>query len=290
MTHTENAASPASTATSLSHAARAEGGRQADALAASTLTELLRLMGAEAIDSALGDAYPVAMRRVRAGATLYHEGTQAESIYFVNIGSFKSIRTAEDGYEQVLGFVRRGELLGFDAVCMGQHPTAAIALEDSRVFSVRIQDIFTLAQRAPALDRVLHLAVSRQLTARADIADVMAAVAADVRLARFLVQMSERMQACGQSPRRLYLRMSRSDIASYLGVAHATVSRSFSALAAWGCLRVNNRDVEILDMPRLRAFSRSTRGLMEDPSRLMAMPVDALPGSARRDHFAAVPA
>jgi CRP/FNR family transcriptional regulator len=98
------------------------------------------------------------------------------------------------------------------------------------------------------------------------------------------------MQACGQSPRRLYLRMSRSDIASYLGVAHATVSRSFSALAAWGCLRVNNRDVEILDMPRLRAFSRSTRGLMEDPSRLMAMPVDALPGSARRDHFAAVPA
>jgi CRP/FNR family transcriptional regulator len=102
--------------------------------------------------------------------------------------------------------------------------------------------------------------------------------------------MSERMQACGQSPRRLYLRMSRSDIASYLGVAHATVSRSFSALAAWGCLRVNNRDVEILDMPRLRAFSRSTRGLIEDPSRLMAMPVDALPGAARRDQFAAVPA
>ena len=231
MTHTENAANP----TSSSRAARTDGARHADALAASTLTELLRLMGAEAIDNALGDAYPVAMRRVRAGATLYHEGTQAESIYFVNIGSFKSIRTAEDGYEQVLGFVRRGELLGFDAVCMGQHPTAAIALEDSRVFAVRIQDIFTLAQRAPALDRVLHLAVSRQLTARADIADVMAAVAADVRLARFLVQMSERMQACGQSPRRLYLRMSRSDIASYLGVAHATVSRSFSALAAWGC-------------------------------------------------------
>jgi CRP/FNR family transcriptional regulator len=256
---------------------RPDGARSTDGLASGTLSELLRLMGAEVGDAALTDTHPVAIRRVRCGATLFHEGIEAESIYFVSIGSFKSIRTAEDGYEQVLGFARRGELLGFDAVCMGNHPTAAIALEDSRVFAMRIQDVFTLSQRMPALDRVLHMAVSRQLTARAEIADVMAAVAADVRLARFLVQLSARMQAAGQSPRRLYLRMSRSDIASYLGVAHATVSRSFSALAAWGCLRVSNRDVEILDLPRLRAFSRSTRGLIEEP--LRASPIASSPGT-----------
>jgi CRP/FNR family transcriptional regulator len=250
--------------------ARGDSG-PAEALASGTMSELLRLMGAEGSDPALTDGHPVAMRRVRCGATLFHEGADAESIYVVSIGSFKSIRTAEDGYEQVLGFVRRGELLGFDAVCMGHHPTAAIALEDSRVFSMRMQDVFSIAHRLPALDRVLHVAVSRQLGARAEIADVMAAVAADVRLARFLVQLSARMQAAGQSPRRLYLRMSRSDIASYLGVAHATVSRSFSALAAWGCLSVNNRDVEILDLARLRAFSRSTRGLIEEPLRMSSL-------------------
>jgi CRP/FNR family transcriptional regulator len=60
-------------------------------------------------------------------------------------------------------------------------------------------------------------------------------------------------------------------------VAHATVSRSFSALAAWGCLRVSNRDVEILDLPRLRAFSRSTRGLIEEP--LRASPIASSPGT-----------
>lgn len=249
-------------------ASKDESQRSSDLVGSSSLSDLLKLMGAEVDDHLQADAYPVAMRRLRAGATLFHEGGTAESIYFVNVGSFKSIRTAEDGYEQVLGFVRRGEVLGFDAVCMGQHPTAAVALEDSRVFSIRMQDIFTLAQRVPALDRVLHMSVSRQLTTRGEIADVMAAVAADVRLARFLVQLSERMKACGQSPRRLYLRMSRSDIASYLGVAHATVSRSFSALAAWGYVQVSNRDVEILDPDRLKLFSRSTRGLMEDPTRI----------------------
>lgn len=62
----------------------------------------------------------------------------------------------------------------------------------------------------------------------------MSAVAAEVRLASFLVQVSQHMAQRGQSPRRLLLRMNRRDIASYLGVAHATASRSFGALAEAG--------------------------------------------------------
>ncbi len=240
----------------------------AQALGTSTLADLLRILGADPVDIAPAASYPVTMRRFDAGVTLFHEGNVADSIYIVSLGSFKCIRTAEDGYEQVLGFMRRGEVLGFDAICMGQHPTAAVALEDSRVFSIKVRDLFSLAQRVPALDKMLYMAASRQLTVRTEIADVMAAVAADVRLARFLVQLSEHMGACGQSSRRLLLRMSRSDIASYLGVAHATVSRSFSALAACGCIKVSNRDVEILDAARLKSFSRATRGLSDESGRV----------------------
>jgi CRP/FNR family transcriptional regulator len=61
----------------------------------------------------------------------------------------------------------------------------------------------------------------------------------------------------------MYLRMTRRDIASHLGVAHETVSRSFTALADWGYIRVLNRDVEVLDPDGLRAYSLITRGLIE---------------------------
>ena len=165
----------------------------------------------------------------------------------------------------MLGFAGRAEVLGFDAVCMEFHPTAAVALEESSVYVVLVRDLFTSAQRIPALDRIVALAVSRALTQRGELADLMAAVAAEVRLARFLMQLSVRMEACGQSPRRFHLRMSRRDIASHLGVAHETVSRSFSALAGWGVVDVNNREVEILDMDRLRALARSTRGQIDEP-------------------------
>jgi len=230
-----------------------------------SMTQLLQLMGAEPGDRSVTDAQPVAMRQLHAGDALFHEGSEAEAICFVSVGTFKSYTTAEDGYEQVLGFAGRGEVLGFDAVCSGQHPTAAVALEDARVFVVPVRDVFAWGNRVPALDRVLHMAVSRQLAQRGEIADVMAAVAAEVRLARFLVQQSARMGACGQSTRRLLLRMSRRDIASHLGVAHETVSRSFGTLAEWGYLRVSYREVEILDLEALKGFARSTRGLVEEP-------------------------
>jgi CRP/FNR family transcriptional regulator, anaerobic regulatory protein len=233
----------------------------------STMSDLLRLIGADAGEAQAAARVPVPMRCLHAGDTLFHEGAAVEAIYFVRAGTFKTFRTAEDGYEQVLGFSGRAEVLGFDAICQGSHPTAAVALEDSSVYVVLLRDLFELGPRIPALDRAVHRAVSMALTCQGELADVMAAVAAEVRLARFLVQLSHRMLACGQSPRRFHLRMSRRDIASYLGVAHETVSRSFSALAGWGLVGVNNREVEILDMEALKAFSRSTRRPLDEVSR-----------------------
>jgi CRP/FNR family transcriptional regulator len=233
----------------------------------SSMADLLHLMGANSGDAAQAMHVPVPVRRLHAGDALFHEGARAEAIYFVRAGTFKTYRTAEDGYEQVLGFAGRTEVLGFDAVCMESHPNSAVALEESSVYVILMRDLATLGQRIPTLDRVVHIAVSSALTLRGELASVMAAVAAEVRLARFLVQLSQRMAACGQSPRRFHLRMSRRDIASHLGVAHETVSRSFSALAGWGFVRVDNREVEIVDMDGLKALSRSTRRNLDEPTR-----------------------
>lgn len=240
---------------------------RAAAVERSTMADLLRLMGADDTSVRLATSLTVPTRRLRAGDTLFHEGARAESIYFVRSGTFKIFHTAEDGYEQVLGFVGRAEVLGFDAVCSEGHPTEAMALEDCNVYVLLVRDLLTLAERSPALGRVVHLAVSNALTRQGELADVMAAVAAEVRLARFLMHLSHRMVACGQSPRRFFLRMSRRDIASYLGVAHETVSRSFTALAGWGLVAVDNREVEITDMDGLRTFAKSTRRQIDETGR-----------------------
>lgn len=231
---------------------------------AAALLRLLGVAGAAVPESAAEIA--VATRRVRTGQTLFHEGARADALHFIGVGTFKCVHMAEDGYEQVLAFNGRGEVLGYDALCTGTHPTAAVALEDSTVYGVTPADLSTLGRSVPGIELALQRELSRQLAQRAVIANLMAAVSAEVRLARFLVHLSARMAENGQSPRRLLLRMSRRDIASHIGVAHETVSRSFSALMQWGCLAVSNREVEILDAQRLQACARSTRGLVEPAS------------------------
>ena len=228
--------------------------------AGTTVHALLHVMGADADAPPADPGFTVAVWRVRAGAVLLHEGAASELIHVVRSGSFKCQQTSEDGYEQVLAFAAPGEVLGFDALCSGRHPSGAVALEDATVFALPLRELDHWRQQCPALDHALQRALSRQLGRSGAMAEMMAAVAAEVRLARFLVWLSASLAERGQSPRRLVLRMSRRDIASLLGVAHETVSRSFTALADWGLLRVDNRQVEILDAAGLRACTRSTRG------------------------------
>lgn len=220
--------------------------------------ELLRLLGVPELPtrSAL-PATDADLWCVRAGASLLREGDHDERVFVVRSGSLKCVKTLEDGYEQVLAFAQPGDLLGYEVLHGGARPFTAIALEHATVYAL------TLAQLRgglPGLDEGLRQAMSRQLAGAAETAELMSAVTADVRLARFLLWVSARMARAGQSPRRFRLRMGRRDIASFLGTAHETTSRSFTTLAELGLVTVNNREVEILDMPGLKARALSTRG------------------------------
>ncbi|MBK8105248.1 MAG: helix-turn-helix domain-containing protein [Betaproteobacteria bacterium] len=93
---------------------------------------------------------------------------------------------------------------------------------------------------------------------RADTQYLMSAPSSEVRVARFVL--AQRQRALGHSDRRLRLSMTRRDIASYLGVAHETVSRALTALAQDGCIAVSHRDIEITDETGLRELQRMTRG------------------------------
>lgn len=235
-----------------------------------SLADLLNLLGVLRAEDAAGGAsaagVPVGFRRVAAGESLIDMGAPVLAMYFVHTGTFKIARSDRDGYEQVLAFAARGEALGFDAMCADVHPTSAIALEDATVYVVARAEVAAMRHSQPAFDQALQRAACKALTRSNDLVDIMAAVSAEVRLARFLLQVSRQMAAQGMSPRRFVLRMGRRDIASMLGVALATVSRSFTALAAAHLVEVDDRDVEILDVDALREYARSTRKAQEAPA------------------------
>ncbi len=226
-----------------------------------TCADVMRVMGVSTACTEAPEAQvPVAIRRVAAHSPLFVEGASADSLYLGRHGHFKIVSIDREGYEQVLDFAGRGDLLGSEVLGRATHASSAVALEDSSAWVLPLRDLRALRLGVPAFDDVLHHALAGQVQHVSEMAELMSAVAAEVRLARFLLQQSARAAARGHSPRRLLLSMSRRDIASYLGLAHETISRGMTLFARWGCLVVRNREIEILDPQVLAACARSTRG------------------------------
>src|SRR5690606_34646578 len=77
---------------------------------------------------------------------------------------------------------------------------------------------------------------------------------AEERVAAFLLNLVQRLQARGFSPSELVLRMTRQEIGSYLGLQLETVSRTFSRFAEQGWIDVRQRHVRIVDVASLRGL------------------------------------
>jgi CRP/FNR family transcriptional regulator, anaerobic regulatory protein len=67
------------------------------------------------------------------------------------------------------------------------------------------------------------------------------------------MNLSERMQERGFSSSEFLLRMTRAEIGSYLGTTLETVSRSLSAFARRGYIKVRRRRIQLVDTDSMMA-------------------------------------
>ena len=99
----------------------------------------------------------------------------------------------------------------------------------------------------PHLLRRLHELAGHELSLAQDQMVLLGRRSAEERLAAFLLNLTHRMRERGFSSTALSLRMSREEIASFLGLTLGTVSRSFSRLQEQGLLFVRKRQIQIVD-------------------------------------------
>jgi len=185
-------------------------------------------------------------RKVPLGSHLYRTGDRFDALHAVWTGSFKTVSTA-DAREQVTGFQLGGEILGLDGIDTRVHQLDAIALEDSQVCVIRFADFEELTQEVSSLQQQFSRMMSREIVRSHRAMLLLGSMYSEERLAAFLLNLAHRLKARGYSPTAVSLRMSREDIASFLGLTLSTVSRSFSKLQDQGLLFVRNRQLQITD-------------------------------------------
>lgn len=196
----------------------------------------------------------VSLRRsVRKTEALFRSGDPFSSLYAIRTGMFKTRVTSLDGRDQVTGFQMAGEIVGLDGIGGNEHACDALALEDSEVCVIPYNRLTDLAQQVPGLQRHFHRLMSREIVREHGVMLLLGGMRAEERVAAFLLNLTQRMQARGFSSREIVLRMTREEIGSYLGLKLETVSRTFSRLAEEGLIEVQQRHVRIVKPDALRA-------------------------------------
>src|SRR5678816_489335 len=111
--------------------------------------------------------------------------------------------------------------------------------------------IEALAQRDTGFRRRLYRLLSSAIVRERSLSLMLGTMRAEQRLASFLLDLSSRYQMRGYSSTDFVLRMTREEIGSHLGLKLETVSRLFSRVHREGLIRVDGREVRILDRTAL---------------------------------------
>ena len=197
-------------------------------------------------------------RKIPRDTMLYRMNDPFINLYAIRLGHFKTSQIDPSGDQRITGFQMNGELLGMDAISTDHHHCEAVALEDSEVCEIPFSRLEELFCHIPTLLHHFHRMMSQEITREQSVMLLLGNMRADQRFAAFLVNLGSRYAARGYSATQFQLRMSREDIANYLGLTIESISRLINKFKKQGLVNVRNREIDLLEPAVLKAMAAGT--------------------------------
>jgi CRP/FNR family transcriptional regulator len=221
--------------------------------------ELIELLKQPLLFSGLSDgdlaelATITVRRKFSKGESLFSEGEVANGFYLLVSGSIKLCRMSHEGREKVLHFVKPRETFAEAAFFGdGKYPAEARAMEQGEALYLPREGFMELMSRNPNF--TLNLVVSLSLMLRQFARQIEELSFADVtsRLASFLVRRADEKSASYGGITYIDLGIRKGELASRLGTASETISRTLRKLKDEGIIEVQGSRVVILQMEKLQ--------------------------------------
>ena len=195
-------------------------------------------------------------RSFKRGSAIFFEGDPGDALYMIRSGTVKISRVAEDGREKTLAFFGKGEVFGEMALVDGG-PRSAIAqaLDDTKLYALLRSDFLSLLAGNVELALGLIKVLSDRL--RRTNAQLMDLVFRDVRgrVAHTLLDLAKIHGVPMKGGRMISMKLTHQEIANLVGTARETVSRTFAELQDSGIIRVEGRNIVLLDATQLEGYA-----------------------------------
>jgi CRP/FNR family transcriptional regulator, nitrogen fixation regulation protein len=184
----------------------------------------------EAFDT-LAELEQIGTRRsFQPGSEIYIDGDVADCWYRVVSGAVRICKLLTDGRRHIGQFCFAGDLFGLPAT--GTRAVSAEAIGDAIVMRFPQRAADHLIVKNPSLARQFYDRALQEIANAQKRTLLLGRMQASERVASFLIEMDDRQDPCPI----LYLPMTRSDIADYLGLTIETVCRELSSFKREGVI------------------------------------------------------
>jgi CRP-like cAMP-binding protein len=194
---------------------------------------------------------------VAKGEALFNEGEPGDRMYVILEGKVKLGQTSSDGRESLLGVLGPGEMFGelsmFDP---GLRTSTATALTDCVVLGIGNDQLRPWLAGRPEVAASLLQALARRLRRTNEaMADL---VFSDVpgRVAKALMELGEKFGTVTPEGLMVTHDMTQEELAQLVGASRETVNKALADFAQRGWIRLETRQVLILDVERLGRRAR----------------------------------
>jgi CRP/FNR family transcriptional regulator len=182
-------------------------------------------------------------KRYAAGESLFHEGEECSGLFILGQGSVKVFKTSASGREVMLTVETApssvAEVPLFDG---GPYPASTAALDEVVAYLVSKQDFRAVCHSNPEVPLKVLRMVGRRLRTLVSVVESVTFGSVRQRLARLLLDFA------GQAGSDSFpLPITHQELALRLGTVREVVSRNLSRFQAEGLLRIQRREIELLD-------------------------------------------
>jgi CRP-like cAMP-binding protein len=192
--------------------------------------------------------------RFKKGAQIYREGDHADAVFNIVSGIAKTYRELPDATERINAFLFPDDLFGLAEE--GRYTNSAEAVTDVTAYRLPVAALESRLQRDAPLEFHVITKLCHELREAQRHAVLLGRRNALARVAMFFQLLEQHQEARGEPTRELYLPMSRSDIADYIGMSPEAVSRSFRTLESRGIVGFRNkRHVRVTNHAQLEALA-----------------------------------
>jgi len=191
--------------------------------------------------------------RYQKGDVIFHEGSPCTGMYNVCSGKVKLVRTGRVGRQTIVRLCGTGAIIAETDMFRadGRYGATAQAMEDVVVCFLPKPAMLEYMVENPGLTMNIVERMAESLHRMEMRVESLATKDAKLRLAEFLIDLSEEEGEPHESGIRIRLRLTREEIAEVIGATLETTIRLVSALRKDGVIADQDGHLVILDLERL---------------------------------------